>query len=203
MADTTPKFDPAWYLQAYPDVAGYLARGGLAGDGTPLDALSHYLKYGAAEGRHMSADDPGPAPTQSSQDKANMAAGGGTPRLDPSNPASWAAWADKAHAQTEGINRMPRMLGDTSQIGTDPMSVLAAFFPKGPQATAENDARRSAAEAAAGVPSNAQPGAGAAPAVSGNDAILMQLLQQQGIKNLGMGNVLAGGYNGQPFTASN
>jgi hypothetical protein len=191
-------FDPAWYLAQYPDVAAYLAAGRQDGQGNPLDALSHYLKYGAAEGRRPNADTPGQAPVQYQQDKANMAAGGGTPRLNPTDPNSWSAWMDKAHAQTEGINRMPYMLGDTSQVGSNPMDVLAAFYGQGPQAQQINNARSDAAklamDQAGGSMASAQ--APAADPLAGITPEMMNLLLRRvggGVSNLGMGNAMSGG----------
>lgn len=185
MANTS--FDPQWYLQQYPDIAAYIAKGGVDREGQPLTALSHYIKFGAAEGRRPNGSDGGPALDQLAQDKVNMASGGGTPRLDPSNPAAWAAWADKAQAQTAGINRLPRTLGDTSQIGMDPKNVLAAFYPSGPEAKELGEIRRLAAISGLGGMPEAQ---GADPAMS---AVLQQYAGQQGATNLGMG--LPPGFN--------
>lgn len=253
MADATPEFDPAWYLQAYPDVAAsgmdpltHFQRFGKAEgrgisaqyptlasitaprgtadpnaktgqfdagaylkanpdvasfldkNGNGVDPLTHYLGFGYNEGRAMNANTP-----------SQQVAQGGTPMLNPSDPNSWAAWAMKAHAQTDGLNSMPRMAPDTARnLGRTPADVEAQYYPKGMTA---GEIKRQADAAAAMGTQAAAPAApadggaqAAAPAVGGTDAALMQLLfQQQAVKNLGMGNVLAGGYNGQPFTASN
>ncbi len=170
-------FDPAWYLAQNPDVAAYLAAGGKDGQGNPMDALQHWLRYGSAEGRGMSAAHPGgtssfappdasatgsnrfdrsyyltenPDVAASGMDalahylKSGYAEGRGinagqpsqqlpagtTPMLNPGDPNSWAGWQMQAHAQTDGLNKMPYMAPQTSQLqGMSPADILAMFYP--------------------------------------------------------------------------
>ncbi len=166
-------FDPAWYAQAYPDV--------LRADPN-TDLLGHFLRHGQAEGRARNA-----------LEAAGMLQGGATgpaqpternPRLDPSDPASWAAYRDRAHASTEGLNRMPRVAPDTATLSADPLAVQRQFYPNG----ATNTAR---ASAMAGNAGSADPAAAlgdfAKMIMGGNQTVYGG--QQPPVQNLGMGKM--------------
>jgi hypothetical protein len=167
-------FDPAWYAQAYPDV--------LRQDPT-TDLLGHFLRHGQAEGRARNA-----------LEAAGMLQGGGqgpaapverNPRLDPNDPASWARYQDRAHAATEGLNRMPRVAPDTASLGYDPLAVQRQFYPNGAvnTATAANQA---------GNAGSADPRAALgdfAKMLMGGTGTINGPGQQTPVQNLGMGRM--------------
>lgn len=113
-------FDAKYYLDNNPDVAA-----------TKVDPLQHFLTYGINEGRARNDLDAagGLGPT-------NIPAGimAAPPQasapLNPNDAASWAAFQQKAHAQTEGINRLPRVAPSTDTLSADKLAVLSQFYPK-------------------------------------------------------------------------
>jgi hypothetical protein len=120
-------FDPEFYLRTNPDVANAIA-------GTNMDPRQHYQQYGMAEGRSRNAyeaaggiphADPtsgvgvAPAPDTSSQ------------RLNPNDPASWAAWSQRASNQTQGLNRLPYVAPSSDTLSADPLAVISQFYPRG------------------------------------------------------------------------
>lgn len=105
----TAGFDPAFYLSQYTDVAK-------AG----VDPLMHYLQYGQLEGRRKNAED-----VPQSFDRS-------TPTLDPNDPASWAAFQQRAHKATDGINALTGMLSDTgSLVDKNPELIRRMMYKQG------------------------------------------------------------------------
>jgi hypothetical protein len=112
-------FDPNFYLAQRPDVAK-----------AKMDPLQHYLQYGKAEGTARNA-----------YEKTYGVPSGGSdgaapppptaPALNPNDPSSWAAWSQKAAAQTQGLNRMPNVAPSTDTLSADPLAVRQQFYPRG------------------------------------------------------------------------
>lgn len=113
-------FDAKYYLDNNSDLAA-----------AKVDPLQHYLTYGINEGRARNDFEAAgglgptniPAGIMAAPPQASAA-------LNPNDPASWAAFQQKAHAQTEGINRLPRVAPSTDTLSADPLAVLSQFYPK-------------------------------------------------------------------------
>jgi len=113
-------FDRDYYLASRPDVAQ-----------SGVDPLQHYLQIGMKEGSarnaYVAANGlPGADPTTGMVGPPSTEA-----PLDPNDPASWAAWRQKAAAQTQGLSRMPGVAPDPATLSADPLAVRAQFYPKG------------------------------------------------------------------------
>lgn len=113
-------FDAKFYLDNNPDVAA--AKG---------DPLQHYLTYGINEGRarndYQAAGGLGSINAAAGQVAPPPAS---TAPLNPTDPAAWASFKQRAHDATAGINRMPNVAPPTASLSEDPLAVRAQFYPK-------------------------------------------------------------------------
>ena len=92
-------FDPKFYAASNPDIAN-----------SGMDPLTHYLTFGKKEGRAANAEELAAGKTDTlAKAQANSDAGV-MPRLDPTNPASWASLFQRGNDATTAFNQQPRVL---------------------------------------------------------------------------------------------
>jgi len=114
-------FDAEWYKKTYPN---------LKLDELKADPLQNYLLYGKEMGVSRNAlEAVGGLPVDPAT--GNAPAPASTAPLDPNDPASWAAYKQKAHDATAGINRLPYVAPQTDTLSADPLAVQRQFYPKG------------------------------------------------------------------------
>lgn len=113
-----PSFDANWYLQQYPDVSA-----------ASMDPLQHYLLFGQREGRAVNASDNGATSAKATTPTPQAMSA----PLDPSDPASMAAWRQKAHNETSGLNYLPRVAPDPSTLSANAAQTTNQFYPQAQQ----------------------------------------------------------------------
>ncbi len=119
-------FDPAYYLRTNPDVANAIA-------GTHMTPQQHFQQYGMAEGRSRNAFEAAGGIPHADVASGNVAPPPATSsqRLNPADPASWAAWSQRASNETQGLNRLPYVAPSSATLSADPQAVLAQFYSQG------------------------------------------------------------------------